>query len=63
LDLKSSYKRGYEFATYPLKAIFDNVEGPKLSLEEKNLTDSIFHAVIKLFYQRLNLSRQCRVFY
>ena len=46
---KPSYKRGYEFATYPLEVVFDNVEGPKLSFEEKNLTDSIFNAVIKYY--------------
>ena len=46
---KPSYKRGYEFATYPLEAIFDNVKGPKLSFEEKNLTNSIFNAVIKYY--------------
>jgi len=46
---KPSYKRGYEFATYPLEVIFDNAEGPKLSFEEKNLTDSIFNAVIKYY--------------
>ena len=46
---KPLYKRGYEFATYPLEVIFDNVEGPKLSYEEKNLTDSIFNAVIKYY--------------
>jgi len=46
---KPIYKRGYEFATYPLEVIFDNVEGPKLSFEEKNLTDSIFNAIIKYY--------------
>ena len=46
---KPSYKRGYEFATYPLEVVFDNVEGPKLSFEEKNLSDSILNAVIKYY--------------
>jgi hypothetical protein len=32
-----------------LEVVFDNVEGPKLSFEEKNLTDSIFNAVIKYY--------------
>ena len=51
---KPIYKRGYEFATYPLKVIFDNVEGPKLSFEEKNLTDSIFNAIIKYYKMTAN---------
>jgi hypothetical protein len=30
---KTSYKRGYEFAAYPLEVIFDNVDCPKLSFD------------------------------
>jgi hypothetical protein len=39
----------YSQAITNLKVIFDNVEGPKLSFEEKNLTDSIFNAIIKYY--------------
>ena len=46
---KPIYKRGYEFAAYPLEVIFDNVDVPKLSFEEKNLSDSIFNEVIKYY--------------
>ena len=32
-----SYYIGYKFVTYPLEVVFDNVEGQKLSFEEKSL--------------------------
>lgn len=43
------YKKGFEFATYPLAINFDKNDGPSLSFEEKNISHSIFNGVIKYF--------------